>query len=99
MKNNKITKAAQISNFKVKVYRYWKDDSGCEGHDGFFISRVFAVNENKFLVYDNGEFSACFFDDEEDSAPDGFVWVDFTELIPDSPNGDKMKLKVELIEE
>lgn len=77
--------------FKVVVQRYHKDNYS-ELYNGFFISEVYAIKENQFLVYDDGDYSA-------DLEPFGFMWVDFTEYIPDLENQDKQILKVTLYEE
>ena len=69
-----------FQEFVVKVNRYWSDESGSQGWDGWFYSKVYAIEGNKFLVYDDGSMSA--YNTEEDYCEDGFVWVDFTEAIP-----------------
>ena len=56
-------------NFKVKVIRY-SESGGCRSYNGCFISDVYAIDGNNFLVYD----------DENGF----FEWVDFTEMYPDS---------------
>ena len=69
-----------FNEFVVKVNRYWADKSGSQGWDGWFYSKVYAIEGNKFLVYDDGSMSA--WNTEEDYCEEGFIWVDFTEAIP-----------------
>lgn len=71
-----------FNEFVVKVNRYWSDESGSQGWDGWFYSKVYAIEGNEFLVYDDGSMSA--WNTEEDYCEEGFVWVDFTEAIPRS---------------
>lgn len=55
---------------KVKVYRaWWDENTDTGGMYGWFFSRVYAIEGNKFLVYDDGE----------DEIPPHFEWVDFEE--------------------
>lgn len=61
------------SEFMVKVVRYCECEDGTRIWGGWFISKVFAIRDYEFLVYDEGD---------EDIAG-GFEWVDFTEMIPD----------------
>lgn len=68
--------------FSVLVHRYWAD-SMSELWDGDFVSKVYAIKGNKFLVYD-------------DEA--GFIWVDYTETIPECGNVENRIRKVELFE-
>lgn len=56
-------------NFKVKVIRYG-ESGGSRSYDGWFISDVYAIDGNNFLVYD----------DENGF----FEWVDFTVMYPES---------------
>jgi len=82
-----------IPDFKVVVQRYWCNEIGCSSYDGFFISKVYAIDGNEFLVYDDGDYSS------EPDIPGGFTWVDFTETVPDINNEERVILKVQLYEE
>lgn len=78
--------------FKVKVIRYWEGQDGSELWDGWFRSRVFAITGSQFLVYDNGEGSSSL-------EPNGFLWVDYLDVIPDCGNKNENVLRVELCED
>ena len=67
--------------FKVCVQRYWDYGNGCQRWDAFFISEVYAISGTQFLVYDDGNYSSSC--GEEGYVPQGFMWVDYTETIPD----------------
>ena len=84
-------------DFIVKVHRFFGDENGCCCWDGFYFSKVYAINQTYFLVYDNGVCSASC--TEDDFCPDGFNWVDFTETIPDCKNINRRILRVELLED
>ena len=64
------------NDFIVKVHRYWEEDNGSRGWDGWYFSKVYAIDGNEFLVYDDGGMSA--YNGEEDFCETGFNWVDFT---------------------
>ena len=81
-----------FNEFVVKVYRYWEDESGAKGWNGWFFSKVYAIEGDKFLVYDDGMMDA--YNGEDDFCEDGFVWVDFTEAIPKC-NGKGYEMKVQ----
>lgn len=57
---------------KVKVTRYSEDDAGGCVYDGVFLSKVYAIDGNRFLVWDSGDCRGV---------PPGFCWVDFTETM------------------
>lgn len=79
-----------MTELKVKVHRY--DDSiFSESWNGWFISKVYAIDKenSRFLVYDDGD---------EDSLG-GFMWVCFTETIPECGNHHERILKVELVDD
>ena len=80
-----------MPELKVKVHRYYTDDNGWESWQGWFISKVYAIDKrnSRFLVYDNGDYDVL----------GGFMWVCFTETIPDCGNHDERILKVELVED
>ena len=81
-----------MKDFKVKVYRVYEDSSS-QTLDGWFFSKVYAVNECQFLVYDDGFGSA------NDEYYGGFEWVNFTELFSNPfPDGHKRPV-VELWED
>lgn len=69
-----------FKDFVVKVNRYWDDENGNQGWNGWFYSKVFAIKGNQFLVYDDGMLDA--FNGEDDYCEAGYMWVDFTETIP-----------------
>lgn len=81
-----------IADFKVTVQRYWEEDGEPRGWDAFFISKVYAVEGNKFLVYDDGNYSASY--GEPEFCPTGFMWVDMTEKIVDCTDRDCLLPKV-----
>ncbi len=56
-----------IKDFKVKIMRY-TEAGGSRVYDGEFISPVYAIKENEFLVYDDMN--------------ELFMWVDFTQMYP-----------------
>ena len=60
-------------SFEVHVTRHSKNEDGTESYFGMFVSKVYAINGNSFLVYDPGEWDVLA----------RFVWVDFTELMTD----------------
>ena len=64
------------NDFIVKVHRYWEEDNGSRGWDGWYFSKVYAIDGDEFLVYDDGAMSA--YNGEEDFCETGFNWVDFT---------------------
>lgn len=69
------TERIKTSDFIVKVYRAWEDNFKWN-YDGWFYSKVYAIKDNSFLVYDNGELSAA---DKEPL----FTWVNFDEYFED----------------
>jgi len=81
-----------FSEFVVKVYRYWGDESGTQSWNGWFFSRVYAIEGDRFLVYDDGMMDA--YNGEDDFCENGFVWVDFTEAIPKC-NGKGYEMRVQ----
>lgn len=76
----------------VKVTRYWGSGAS-HGHDGYFVSKVYAIEGDKFLVYDNGEGRA------DHLEAHGFEWVDFTEVMPDPDDAGKALPVVDLWED
>lgn len=58
-----------MKDFKVKVYRYHPDGFW----DAWFVSKVYAIDGNKLLVYDNGDNTAF------DWNLGGFRWVNITD--------------------
>ena len=79
--------------FKVKVHRYYKDENDLtQSWDGWFISEVYAMAPDHFLVYDDGEMSS-------DEAPYGFLWVNYLDMIPECGDPDELIPRVELYEE
>lgn len=86
----KKTQVNGITNFEVLVTRYHDGISRC--WNGMFISKVYAIRGNEFLVYDGGDML---------DSPKGFMWVDFTEMIPQCGASEEAPLvpKVELHEE
>jgi len=64
------------NDFIVKVYRYGESSNGSRVWDGWYYSKVYAIDGDEFLVYDNGDMSA--YNGEEDFCETGFNWVDFT---------------------
>lgn len=85
-----------MKDFTVKVYRY-RDDGFCRTWDCWFFSKVYAIQGDRFLVYDDGSSSA--YCDEETFCPGGFVWVDFTSRIPNLIDDGGEHLAVELVED
>jgi len=83
-----MDKPMQMSSFKVRIVRHYKDQSS-EMYYGVYVSDVYAINGNSFLVYDPGE---C-------DCPPGFTWVDFTETMTSLENKDKIEPVVTLYEE
>ena len=81
-----------FNEFVVKVYRYWEDGSGTQSWNGWFFSRVYAIEGDRFLVYDDGMLDA--YNGKDDFCEDGFVWVDFTEAIPKC-NGKGYEMRVQ----
>lgn len=76
----------------VKVYRVFEDEKS-QLLDGWFISKVYAVQDSQFLVYDDGALSAY------DEYCKGFMWVDFTDTWTENfPDGRKRPV-VELWED
>lgn len=61
----------QSSDFRVKVREFSESETGGKKYYGEYISKVYAINEDHFLVWDPGDYEA----------PGGFTWVDFTETI------------------
>ena len=84
----------RMPDFKVRVYRYWEDGVSA-GRDGFFESKVYAINGNEFLVYDDGSRSAY----ASEYGNNGFCWYDFTETMADINDHSCRRPVVELIEE
>ena len=81
-----------MPDLKVKVHRYYTDDNGWESWHGWFFSKVYAIDKrnSRFLVYDDGD----------EDILGGFMWVDFTETIPDCGNHRHERiLKVELVDD
>jgi len=68
----KVTIDGITFDFEVLVTRYY--DGKYPSWNGMFISKVYAVRGNEFLVYDGGDML---------DSPQGFMWVDFTEMIPE----------------
>ena len=64
------------NDFTVKVHRYGESSDGSRVWDGWYYSKVYAIDGDEFLVYDNGDMSA--YNGEEDFCETGFNWVDFT---------------------
>ena len=64
------------NDFIVKVHRYGESSDGSRVWDGWYYSKVYAIDGDEFLVYDNGDMSA--YNGEEDFCETGFNWVDFT---------------------
>ena len=58
-------------DFEVLVTRFY--DGEYPSWEGMFISKVYAIRGNEFLVYDGGDMI---------DNPQGFEWVDFTKMIP-----------------
>ena len=81
-----------FNEFVVKVYRYQGDESGAQSWNGWFFSKVYAIEGDKFLVYDDGMLDA--YNGEDDFCENGFVWVDFTEAIPKC-NGKGYEMRVQ----
>ena len=81
-----------FNEFVVKVYRYWGDESGAQSWNGWFFSKVYAIEGDRFLVYDDGMLDA--YNGEDDFCENGFVWVDFTEAIPKC-NGKGYEMRVQ----
>ena len=74
-----------IKDFRVRVTRT------PEGF-GRYVSKVFAIKEDMFLVYDFGDNYGT-----NEELPAHFEWVDMNEKISKHPNG--YEYRVELIEE
>lgn len=87
---------------KVKVARYSEETGTVKGRDGrvaihtfptyngSFISEVYAIEDNRFLVWDDGD----------DELMAGFYWVDFTETMQSLTRGEEWREPVvELWEE
>lgn len=69
-----------MKDFEVCVTRYsedtYADGTVCPTYLGSYCSKVYAIDGNKFLVYDNGSH-------DPSGYVGGFTWVDFTEhMIP-----------------
>lgn len=58
-----------MKGFLVRVIRYSGYDGLSESCFGMFVSKVYAIKDNMFLVYDPGD----------DDTSEGFRWVDFRE--------------------
>lgn len=56
-----------MKDFEVRVLRY-----GNHAMYGFYVSKVYGMRGNEFLVYDPGE---------DTTIEGGFEWVDFTEIV------------------
>lgn len=88
-----------MNDFYVKVHRFYQDDTMVERY-GWFISKVYAIRKNKFLVYDNGENDeSCKDFSKIVHRPVGFTWVDFTETIRVPDSFMSYELSVELFDE
>ena len=87
---------------KVRVTRYSEETRtiGCgDGrvvirtfptYNGSFLSEVYAIEDNRFLVWDEGDYGAIA----------GFCWVDFTETMQSPTRGEEWREPVvELWEE
>ena len=74
--------------FKVSVVRHSKHEK-FESYNGIFISKVYAINDDSFLVYDPGEV---------DIEP-GFKWVNFNETMTSLDNKEEVEPIVTLYEE
>ena len=66
----------------VKVIRHSEWGNGSKAFYGFFVSKVYAIRGNEFLVYDDGE-NSCLDIDNDGGTDEGFCWVDFTERVED----------------
>ena len=84
-----------MPDFKVRVHRYWEDSYNRRGYDGWFESKVYAIRGNEFLVYDNGDRSAC----ASEYGAQGFCWYDFTETMKDIDDEEWRRPVVELLKE
>jgi hypothetical protein len=84
-----MEKPMHMLPFKVSVTRYYKDNSSMEHYNGIFISKVYAINNDSFLVYDPGDYNC----------PAGFVWVDFNEVMTSLNNKEEVEPVVTLYEE
>lgn len=67
--------------YYVKVRRVWNTgtpDCPCYSQDGWFYSKIFAIDvkNNKFLVYDDGSYSS-------EGREYGFVWITIDERFTD----------------
>lgn len=60
----------QSSDFRVKVTRY-HEEKGHPVYSGIYVSKVYAIDGNSFLVWDPGDWLE----------PCGFTWVNFTEMM------------------
>ena len=74
--------------FKVSVVRHSKHGK-FESYNGIFISKVYAINDDLFLVYDPGE---------ADIEP-GFKWINFNETMTSLNNKEEVEPVVTLYEE
>lgn len=77
------------ADFSVKVHRYCRH---CEMEiwDGWYISKVYAIKGDEFLVFDNGMNS------ERPGDYNGFEWVNYKKILPTE---DDFILQVELWED
>lgn len=90
-------KTTMFNEFVVQVSRYQEDNSGMQIRDGWFYSKVFAIQDRYFLVYDDGSFSMNY--GTEYGGENGFEWVDFTEMIPKNAPEQGYEPKVRLYKE
>ena len=87
---------------KVRVTRYSEETRTVKGrggrvaihtfptYNGSFISEVYAIEDDRFLVWDCGDYGAIA----------GFCWVDFTETMQSPTQGEEWREPVvELWEE
>lgn len=78
-----------MTNFKVRVIRYASDSSGFKGWFGCYVSKVYAIDNGLFLVWDEGDFQ---------TAP-GFEWVNPKEFIPSHEDENELIPAVELVDD
>lgn len=83
-----MEKPMHMLPFKVSVVRHSKCGK-FESYNGIFISKVYAINDDSFLVYDPGE---------ADIKP-GFEWVNFNETMTSLNNKEEVEPVVTLYEE
>lgn len=67
-------------DFRVKVNRYYETEN-FKSWDGWFYSKVYAIEGNKILVFDDGSGSSSL--GEEGFCPAGFTWFDLSATMED----------------